>query len=372
MLTSPLIVLGALELQSRSIVAGAARLVWAIVFSLFLGFSLTIGTAIYGIIDSNATSRANCTNPPQGSLSLAFVPPFALSLMVIFQAKFRQMPVMLVIALGGYLVLRFSSGKFQSNSAIASSLGALAISIMANLYSRLDIKFDKTWEQMGTWFSEKVRAARRRYAPQDPEKQQTSADRVNTREETAAQSQSRPQMSAEAAAPTSEAGTAASSTTDLSSTSQKEPGKEKRSIRVGYSLAATAMLPAILVQVPSGLSVAGSLVEGIQSANEIVSTNNTAMSNSATASSGNVSATAMPSASATANSSATLTSTDVTSGNVTNSIAFTVGYSVVQVAIGITVGLYLGALVVYPFGKGGKSGLGKRSGKHSRSGLFTF
>ena len=292
--------------------------------------------------------------------------------MVIFQAKFKQMPVMLVIALGGYLVLRFSSGKFQSNSAIASSLGALAISIMANLYRRLDIKYEKTGEQMGTWFNEKVRAARRRYAPQDPEKQQTPADRATIREGTAASSQYPSQPPADAAARTSDAGTAASSDTDLASTPQKEPGKGKRPIRVGYSLAATAMLPAILVQVPSGLSVAGSLVEGIQSANEIVSTNNTAMGNPATAPSGNGSVTAMPSASATANSSSTLTPTDVTSGNLTNSVAFTVGYSVVQVAIGITVGLYLGALVVYPFGKGGKSGLGKRSGKHSRSGLFTF
>jgi len=42
-----------------------------------------------------------------------------------------------------------------------------------------------------------------------------------------------------------------------------------------------------------------------------------------------------------------------------NSIAFNVSYSVVQVAIGITVGLFLSAAVVYPMGK-------------RRSGLFSF
>lgn len=58
----------------------------------------------------------------------------------------------------------------------------------------------------------------------------------------------------------------------------------------------------------------------------------------------------------------TTVSTSTTSyqleGNL-NSIAFNVGFSVIQVAIGITVGLFLSAIVVYPLGK-------------RRSGLFSF
>lgn len=42
-----------------------------------------------------------------------------------------------------------------------------------------------------------------------------------------------------------------------------------------------------------------------------------------------------------------------------NSMVFNVAYSMIQVAIGITVGLFLSALIVYPFGK-------------RRSGLFSF
>lgn len=42
-----------------------------------------------------------------------------------------------------------------------------------------------------------------------------------------------------------------------------------------------------------------------------------------------------------------------------NSAVLNVGYSMIQVAIGITVGLFLSALVVYPMGK-------------RRSGLFSF
>jgi len=86
------------------------------------------------------------------------------------------------------------------------------------------------------------------------------------------------------------------------------------------------MLPAIYCQVPGGLASSGSLVAGVNSANEI---------------SGNSTATAI---------------SQGQHGNSDGTI-FNVGYSMVQVAIGISVGLYLSALVVYPYGKR-KSALG--------------
>lgn len=103
--------------------------------------------------------------------------------------------------------------------------------------------------------------------------------------------------------------------------------------KIGYGLAAAAMLPAIFVQVPSGLSVQGSLVSGLASADSITrnATGNATVINVA----------------------------DVSASSSINSIALNVGFSVVQIAIGITVGLFLAALLVYPLGK-------------RRSGLFSF
>lgn len=88
---------GALELQAKSIIAGSVRLVYAIIYSLFLGFALTMGTAIYGVIDKEATSETVCREPlsGEGYWIFFFVPAFAFCLMVINQAKYRQMPVML-------------------------------------------------------------------------------------------------------------------------------------------------------------------------------------------------------------------------------------------------------------------------------------
>ena len=77
----------------------------------------------------------------------------------------------------------------------------------------------------------------------------------------------------------------------------------------------------------------GSLVQGITSADQIVRD-----------SAGN----------------ATTISTSAVGGiSTVNTIALDVGFSVVQIAIGITVGLFLAALIVYPLGK-------------RRSGLFSF
>jgi len=97
------------------------------------------------------------------------------------------------------------------------------------------------------------------------------------------------------------------------------------------------LLPAIFVQVPSGLAASGSLLAGLSSADAI---SNTTYTNGTSLINGTSSVT-------------------VTSSTDLNTIVFNVGYSMIQVAIGITVGLFLSALIVYPLGK-------------RRSGLFSF
>ena len=59
--------------------AGSVRMVYAIIYSLFLGFGITIGTAIYGLIDpKRATSATQCQNTMHQYLPFIFVPPFTL------------------------------------------------------------------------------------------------------------------------------------------------------------------------------------------------------------------------------------------------------------------------------------------------------
>jgi uncharacterized membrane protein YjjB (DUF3815 family) len=172
-----------------------------------------------------------------------FPPAFTLCLCLINQAKWKQIPVMLIISCVGYVVNFFSDKKFPSSAPIASTLGALAIGVLGNLYSRMR-----------------------------------------------------------------------------------------------HGVAAAAILPAIFVQVPSGLAATGSLLQGLYTADQITSgatyANGTAKVNGT--------------------SSVAFSSTQDQ-----NSVILNVGFSMIQVAIGITVGLFLSAIIVYPFGK-------------RRSGLFSF
>lgn len=277
-----------LELQSRSIVAGSIRMVYAIIYSLFLGFGITIGTAIYGMLDQNATSATTCTtpNPIPGYWFFFFVPGFTMCLIIINQAKWKQAPVMMIISFAGYLVNYFSARRFDHNSQVANTLGALSIGVMANLYSRLGGRCENflldLWEDRlrPRWKAVRKRVFRHESRNHTPKSMEEG------------------------------------------SVGDNESLYVRQKRRLGYSLAAAAMLPAIFVQVPSGLAVNGSLISGIASADQI--TRNT-----------------------------------TSNGSLENSSALTVSYSVIQVAIGITVGLFLSAIVVYPLGK-------------RRSGLFSF
>ena len=297
-----------LELQSRSIVAGSVRMVYAIIYSLFLGYGITVGTAIYGMIDRNATSETQCRNTIPEYWFFFFVPGFAMCLIIINQAKWKQAPMMMIIAFAGYIVNFFSAKRFQGNTQVSNTLGALAIGVMANLYSRIGGRVENWsldfWE---TRLRPRWKSFRKRIFHADIGHRRYSTKSM-------------------------EEGTSSSAS---STYSDFQPAAR----RVGYSLAAAAMLPAIFVQVPSGIAVQGSLVAGLASANQITgnATNGTQV----------------------ANSSAISTASSSAADLGLNSIAFTVGYSVIQVAIGITVGLFLSAIVVYPFGK-------------RRSGLFSF
>jgi uncharacterized membrane protein YjjP (DUF1212 family) len=233
-----LVLSSSLELQSHQIIPGSIRMVYAIIYSLFLGYGITVGTTIYGLMDGNANPYTTCSGSLIGNNQylqrFPFVALYVIFLVVINQGKWKQAPVMIVIAVAGYVVNYFSSLKLDSNMELANTLGAFTIGTLGNLYSRL-------------W----------------------------------------------------------------------------------HGHAATAILPAIFVLVPSGLASSGSLVSGVQSAGEIR-------------------------ANITGNSSGTSSASSAA-----NSSVYDMGYGMIQVAIGITVGLFLSAIVIYPLGK-------------RRSGLFSF
>ena len=224
-----IILCGSLELQSRNLVAGSVRMFYAIIYSLFLGFGITLGGALYGWVDKNSTSAQKCSpsHAVNDKWRILFVPMFSICLGLINQARWRQLPVMTVISCIGYIGNYFAGKHFSQVTEFTACIGAFIVGILGNLYSR-----------------------------------------------------------------------------------------------IGRGMAVSAMLPAIFVQVPSGIASQSSLISGIQTADQITKSNST--------------------------------------DHVTNSVgSLSFGATMVEVSIGISVGLFAAALVVYPFGK-------------KRTGLFTL
>jgi uncharacterized membrane protein YjjP (DUF1212 family) len=219
-----------LELQSHQMNAGSIRMVFTIIYSLFLGYGVTVGTTIYGLMDSNASKQSTCTGLPEvwGNEYIQhfpFVALFCLFAALINQAKPKQLPVTIFMGVCGYVTNYFSTKKLGANQ-VANTVGAFTIGLLANLYSR-----------------------------------------------------------------------------------------------VWHGHAAAAIIPGIFTLVPSGLASSGSIISGLEYAEAVASGNVTSATTSAT-------------------SSSSLTS---------------LGYGMIQTAIGISVGLFVSALIVYPHGK-------KRSG----------
>ncbi|EEB06718.2 DUF1212 family protein [Schizosaccharomyces japonicus yFS275] len=125
-----------LELQSKSIVAGGVRLLYAIIFSLFLSFGITIGAALYGWMDKKATNQSTCpsTRAVNPLYYILLIPIFTMCLLIVNQAHPRQWPIQMIISCVGYLVNYFSSLHFGT-SQISNAIGAFAIGCFGNVYS---------------------------------------------------------------------------------------------------------------------------------------------------------------------------------------------------------------------------------------------
>ncbi|KAI0471886.1 hypothetical protein GGR56DRAFT_682181 [Xylariaceae sp. FL0804] len=302
-----MVVCAALELQSQKIVAGSVRMVYALIYTLFLGYSIAIGTALYGLLDRDgASSAVACErplDPPWWALLLLLVPGFCASLCVVTQADWRQMPAILAISLAGFAANSYSARLFRGRKQASTMFGALAVGILANLYSRTYRHLHWLCERCTRtrwWRAARGRRGRRASVRSEPD------DGAAGDDDDAGCSQP----------PDVESGCASST----SATAQEWKS------RCRWGPAAAVMLPAIFVQVPSDLAVGGSLLWGVTEADAL--THRMA-----------------------GDPNENLDGMDISSLNML--------LNVIQIAIGVTIGLFLSALIVYPLGK-------------RRSGLLSF
>lgn len=129
----------ALELQSKNMVSGAVRMVYGIVYTLFLSFGFTIGIAIYGAMDHDASSATWCITSYPVWWQIAFVLPFTFCYAIVYNGKWSKMPAMLAISLAGWAVNHFSGERFLAVPSLSQALGALTVGVLANLAGRVGL-----------------------------------------------------------------------------------------------------------------------------------------------------------------------------------------------------------------------------------------
>lgn len=167
-----IVLTGALELQSKSIVAGSVRLVYAIIYSVMLGLGIMIGALPLvqsgdATVDSTTCGArtfpqfAHWYNTPPGGIALsspdsdghlyrslawAFltVPGYAALLSLRNQAKVvrKEFPVMVFIAVCGWVVSNFAvfanvPSALQSHTYLFSAMGSFTVGTLANIYGRI-------------------------------------------------------------------------------------------------------------------------------------------------------------------------------------------------------------------------------------------
>ncbi|BGP09448.1 Uncharacterized UPF0442 protein C7D4.12c [Rhodotorula toruloides] len=147
-----IVLCGSLELANRSIISGSVRLVYAILYSLFLGFGLSIGSelynrtglTIYGLTDYTCSSLRG-TNAKGWWMDtipawwyFLTIPMFLLTLSVRNgQPLFRkETPVMILIGCAGFVSNYFSGKAFKNRSDIASAIGSFAVGFLSNVYGK--------------------------------------------------------------------------------------------------------------------------------------------------------------------------------------------------------------------------------------------
>ncbi|KEP55710.1 putative pheromone-regulated membrane protein [Rhizoctonia solani 123E] len=192
-----LVLCSSLELASKNLISGSVKMVYAIVYSLFLGFSLTIGSDLYFVVDSSARNRRetatailasqtiihgqfrsddmtvfpfngtfifkNATSDlPSSSFYQAkgcyrdanwpwylqdfpdwtlffLVPLFSLfgSFASMQPLKSTQLPVMVFISCAAFAANKAANRYIFNRSDVVSAIGAFVVGVLGNLYSRI-------------------------------------------------------------------------------------------------------------------------------------------------------------------------------------------------------------------------------------------
>jgi uncharacterized membrane protein YjjB (DUF3815 family) len=126
-----------MELSSQHMITGTVRFGYSLLYSLFIGYGLEIGSSLYTAIDPGIPSDfATCNNPVSEWVYIPLFPIVAIATGMTFGARVRQWPSVTICACLAMTVAYFAS-KVIVESQIVATIGAFSIGLFGNIYYRL-------------------------------------------------------------------------------------------------------------------------------------------------------------------------------------------------------------------------------------------
>ncbi|KAG0296184.1 hypothetical protein BGZ96_010087 [Linnemannia gamsii] len=128
-----------MELSSRYMISGSVRMFYSLIYCLFLGFGLSIGSNLWDVFKE----------PPPGDLKMGYCHPatepwrwilfplLAIAFNIQLYATPKQWPVMIVCSSVGYAVSEFAALYWPHSLHIAAAVSAFVVGLLGNIYERL-------------------------------------------------------------------------------------------------------------------------------------------------------------------------------------------------------------------------------------------
>ncbi|KAI9626986.1 hypothetical protein H4Q26_017619 [Puccinia striiformis f. sp. tritici PST-130] len=127
-----LVCCAALELQSRSIVSGSVRLIWAVIYALFLGLGISVGAECWTLFSVVPNHDSIMVDIYRGA-SVRVISGDATTRAIIFEGDLGDGG----LSFWGFAANHFASLAFPNRSDISSALGSFIVGFLANIYGRL-------------------------------------------------------------------------------------------------------------------------------------------------------------------------------------------------------------------------------------------
>ncbi|GAN02282.1 hypothetical protein MAM1_0019d01724 [Mucor ambiguus] len=127
-----------MELSARHVITGTVRFVYAMIYALFIGYGLEIGTSLYEAVDAHSSPSVFdvCKGHAPSWLHICLFPLMAISMSINLGATMRQWPSMVCSSAIGFGVSVLSS-KVITNFQIVGTISAFSVGLFGNFYFKL-------------------------------------------------------------------------------------------------------------------------------------------------------------------------------------------------------------------------------------------